>query len=144
MFFEFSYSLNNANNPEAQYYVGLIYSISAWEKSSIDDSIRYLLSSADQNYAPAMWKIGDLHDSGLLGEKNSVIATDWYRKSKRAEQNASKLIFYKEDDTAKLVQTQRASLVTVIKKKAMSGDIESQFRMGKIYNDGVLVPQNIY
>lgn len=130
---------NKDNNPEAQYYTGLIYSLSAWEKYDLDEAMKYLLSSADQNYAPAMWKIGDIHENGLKRQNNLVIATDWYRKAKQTESKEGNILFYQQDSNNTQNRVKNERVIGSLTSKANNGNVEAQLKLATIYDDGVLI-----
>lgn len=130
------------NNAEAQYYTGLVYSISGWKNFDINIAIKYLLSSADQSYAPAMWKIGDIYENSLSDKSNLVLATDWYRKAKQAEKKQTLVQFYKDNSSGSSTPVSNENMINLLAKKAQTGDIEAQLKLGKIYDDGVLIQQD--
>ena len=132
----------NNNHPEAQYYVGLLYSTESWKKFDINNALKYLLSAADQNYAPAMWKVGDIYENNLAENNSLVLATDWYRKARLTEKKQAMIQFLKENPDGKLTPVSNDEMINMLTKQARAGDAEAQSKLGKIYDDGVLTQQD--
>jgi TPR repeat protein len=130
--------ISKTGDAESQYYLGLIYLTEDWPGKDIPKAISYLRSSADQNNAEAMWKLGDLYDNGLGVKKDLLIALDWYRKSKRTVTLKSKIQFQKNVN-GKFIPQSTSDLINDMTKKSLDNNVEEQFKLANIYYDGQLV-----
>ncbi len=127
-------------NAESQYYMGLIYSADSWAGRDASVAISYLLSAADQNYKPAMAQISRMYEAGEGVEKDLLLSTDWFRKSKdRVVSNDIKLVSVANNDQ----HSSWSKEIEKIKVKANAGDADAQHRLASIYDTGKLIPVDI-
>jgi len=125
---------------ESQYYLGLAYSSDNWAGHNTALAYSFLLSAADQNHKSAMWQIGRMHETGTGVEKDLILATDWYRKSKDQVSSTNiKLASVSNKDPDPGWQKE----IEKFKTLANTGDNEAQFHLGSIYDTGKLVPVDL-
>lgn len=134
-------SLSESGDAESQYYIGLIYLTENWSGKDQNKALAYLMSAADQNNAEAMWKIGELHENGLGVDKNLLTAIDWYRKSKFSVIKKSNIMFVELNKDQAFVKN-KSNVISELENSAKNMNIEAQYKLAKIYDEGKLIEQN--
>lgn len=136
--------LAEEGHPEAQYYLGLVYSAPSLKAEQHTQAIKYLLLAANQNHAPAMFKIGLNYDEGIGVQLNPLTALDWYRKSEKVSRN-NKLnnLTFTTQPNFDTNPTPFNKILTSIEKSANQGDAEAQFQLARVYDLGQEVTYSI-
>ena len=135
-------TLSKSGDAESQYYVGLIYLTGGWIGRNVEQAMAYLSTAADQNYAEAMWKIGEVYENGWGVKKNILTALDWYRKSKQSEVVKSPIRFMKLKNGHAVLQS-NSEAIQALERNAAKNNAESEFKLGKIYDEGKLTQRNL-
>lgn len=133
--------ISATGDAESQYYIGLIYLTETWPDKDIAKGISYLRSAADQSNTDAMWKLGELHENGTGLKKDLLTAIDWYRKSKHSEILKSNIKFINLNNNQASIKS-NSDVIEEIKKNAVGGNAEAQFKLAQIFDDGKLTEQD--
>ena len=135
-------TLSESGDAESQYYVGLIYLTEGWIGRNVEQAMAYLSTAADQNYAEAMWKIGEVYENGWGVKNNTLTALDWYRKSKQSEAVKSRIRFMKLKNGHAVLQS-NSEAIQALERNAAKNNAESEFKLGKIYDEAKLAERNL-
>ena len=127
---------------EALYYLGLIYKSDSFPQRDINKAASYLLSAADQNHHSAMWQLGQMYENGEGVQRDVLVATDWYRKSEQSSPPSESGIQFFKTKNGTLVNQSPAQAIGNLKRAAESGDVESLYQLGKVYDLGVLTQRD--
>ncbi len=134
--------LAKQNNPDAHYYLGLIYTDKELQYFDIELALSHLSTAINMGYSKAMYQMGVMYDNGIGVQQDALMAKDWYRKAKRAQkQNQAKITFYKPKKN-KLKEVTYDEIFQDLLKQAKEGNPEVQYRVAKIYDDGLLIPHD--
>ena len=112
-----------------------------------DDSVlafEWIMRAADQGYAAAQYKIGEMYEQGRGVRKDAGAAAMWYTLA--AEQGLVEAQF-KADLYKKSTQTERKEVLdrrarAADLREAEKGSAEAQLMVAKMYDNGVGVPKN--
>jgi TPR repeat protein len=134
--------LAEQNDPEAHYYLGLIYTEKQSQFFNPELGISHLKSAISLEHAGSMFQMGVLYDNGIGVKQDALVAIDWYRKAKAAEKiTNSKIVFYKEKNSG-LKEVEYKEIFLGLLKKAEDGDAEIQFQVARLYDEGKLIPRD--
>ncbi len=134
--------LAKQNNPDAHYYLGLIYINKELQHYNIELGLSHLTTAIDMGYSQAMHQMGMMYDNGIGVKQDALMANDWYRKAKRARKpNQAKATFYKQKNN-KLEEVKYNEIFQELLNQAKGGDAEVQYQVANIYDEGYLVPQD--
>ncbi len=112
-----------------------------------DDSVlafEWIMRAADQGYAAAQYKIGELYEQGRGVRKDAGAAAMWYTLA--AEQGLVEAQF-KADLYKKSTQKERKEVLdrrarAADLREAEKGSADAQLMVAKMYDNGVGVPKN--
>jgi uncharacterized protein len=129
-------------NPDAHYYLGLIYTDRQSKYFDAQTGLSHISKAASIGHAQAMFQMGMMYDNGIGVQPDALVANDWYRKAKRAESpGKSNTVYYKEKGD-KMVEVPYSEILKDLISQAESGNAEIQFQLARIYDDGKLVPRD--
>jgi uncharacterized protein len=129
-------------NPDAHYYLGLIFSDRQSKYFDVKKGISHISSAIELGHSQAMFHMGMMHDNGIGVQRNALVANDWYRKSRMAESPVKRTFnFYKEKGNG-IVEVQYSEILKDLISQAENGNAEIQFQLARIYDDGKLVPRD--
>ncbi len=135
--------LAKQNNPDAYYYLGLIYTDNKLQYYDIKIGLSHLSTAINLGHSQAMHRMGVMHDNGIGVQQDALMAKDWYRKAKRATKpNQAKTTFYKQKNN-KLEEVEYDELFQDLLKQAKGGNAEVQYRVAKIFDEGYLIPRDL-
>jgi TPR repeat protein len=84
-------------NPDAHYYLGLIFSDRQSKYFDAKKGISHTSSAIELGQSQAMFHMGMMYDNGIGVQRNALVANDWYLKSRKAESLVkTTFTFYKE------------------------------------------------
>ncbi len=134
--------LAKQNNPDAYYYLCLIYTDSEFQCYDIKLGLSHLSTAIKLGHSLAMHQMGLMYDSGMGVKQDALMAIDWYRKAKRAQKpNQAKATFYKQKND-KLEEVEYDEIFQDLIKQAKDGNAEVQYSVAKIYDEGFLIPRD--
>ncbi len=134
--------LAKQNNPDAHYYLGLIYTDNELQYYDIELGLLHLSTAINLGHSQAMHHMGVMYDNGIGVQQDALMANDWYRKTKRAQKpNQAKITFYKQKNNT-LEEVAYDELFQDLLKQAKDGNAEVQYRVAKIYDEGQLIPHD--
>jgi TPR repeat protein len=134
--------LASEGNPDAHYYLGLIFSDRQSKYFDAKKGISHISSAIELGHSQAMFHMGMMYDNGIGVQRNALVANDWYRKSRKAESPVKRTFnFYKEKANG-IVEVQYSEILKDLTSQAENGNAEIQFQLARIYDDGKLVPRD--
>jgi TPR repeat protein len=136
-------SLADSGEAESLYYLGLIYLDENWTGHNKTKAVAYLHTAADQSHAASMWKLGELHETGNVVEKDLLRATDWYRKSASIADRGTQIHFV-EINNGDVKEEPTNSVIVKTLELARQNDIDAQIRLAKIYDTGILTEKDYH
>jgi uncharacterized protein len=134
--------LASEGDPDAHYYLGLIFSDRQSKYFDAQKAISHISSAIELGHSQAMFHMGMMYDNGIGVKRNALVANDWYRKARKAEAPVKRaLSFYKEKGNG-IVEIQYSDVLNDLISQAKNGNAEIQFQLARIYDDGKLVPRD--
>ena len=134
--------LASQGNPDAHYYLGLIFSDRQSKYFDVIKGISHISSAIDLGHSQAMFHMGMMYDNGIGVQRNALVANDWYRKARKAESPVKKILHYYKGKGNGLVEVQYSEILQNLISQAENGNAEIQFQLAQIYDDGKLVPRD--
>jgi TPR repeat protein len=129
-------------NPDAHYYLGLIFSDRQSKYFDAKKGISHISSAIELGHSQAMFHMGMMYDNGIGVQRNALVANDWYLKSRKAESPGKRTFTFYKDKGDGLVEVQYSEILKDLISQAENGDAEIQFQLARVYDDGKLVPRD--
>jgi TPR repeat protein len=134
--------LASEGNPDAHYYLGLIFSDRQSKYFDAKKAISHISSAVKFGQSQAMFQMGMMYDNGIGVKRNALVANDWYRKARKAESPVKRTVNYYKEKGNQLVEVQYSEILKDLVLQAENGNAEIQFQLARIYDDGKLVPRD--
>jgi hypothetical protein len=83
-----------------------------------------------------------MYDNGAGVEQDALIAMDWYRKGKQAENPVAQNALFLEDDADGMKEVKYPEVFSKLLKQAESGDVASQYQVAVNFDTGALIPRD--
>lgn len=134
--------ITNSHEAEAYYYLALIEKRSANESGNYASMIDYLRMSASEGNSLAMWEMGEAYQNGHGVEADPIRAMDWYRKSESNLGRETRFISFQSINNGQLEEQSKAEMVERIHETASAGDVDAQYQLAKIYDNGLFAKRD--
>ncbi len=125
--------LAKLEHPDAEYLLGQMYELGRGVKKDTEQAIALFTSAANQGYAAAQAKLGQIH---MEGEKDYASAMNWFKKA--ADQGYALAYSAIGDLYANGygVDQDKAKALGYYKEAANAGDAEACLHLGQMYEQG--------
>ena len=134
--FRFCQIAADAGHVRGQFTLGIFYQDGIDVPADIQSALRLFHRAAEQNYAPAQYRLGTLYADGDYGiEKDPTIAVQWFRLA--AAQNNSdaqhQLAYCLA--TGEGVEQNQEEAAKLWQELALEGDAAAQYSLGSLLSD---------
>ena len=126
-------ALAQAGDPVAQFSLGAILYFGA---SDTAQSIDWIRKAASQQYSPAEFHMGQLHDFGFGVQQNDREALAWYRRSAEHGHAAGQRAVGEFYQKGRGVTADAAEAARWYRRAADGNDLRAQYQLGQMYFDG--------
>lgn len=134
--------LADRDNPEAHYYLGVIYTNKQSKYYAIEKGMAHISSAINLGHSQAMFHMGMMYDNGIGVERNALEANDWYRRSRASEKLGDAVVTHYKEKNNSLQEVEYSELFEELLSQAAAGHAEVQFQVARIFDDGKLVPRD--
>lgn len=131
---------SNNLSPNSKYF--LAKSLIALKKvDTPSQPIKLLNEAAKEGLSEAAWELARIYDEGLLGNKDTLKALDWYRYHANLTSNIKQEPQFFSPTGEKITSLK---MIEMLSSNARSGDQDAQIQLAKLYGEGTLVDLNLH
>jgi len=112
-----------------------------YQAENYDEAVKWYRKAAEQGYAPAQYRLGELHYDGQGVPQDYAEAAKWQRKGADQGYVSSQTALGVTYAMGKGVSQDYAEAAKWYRKAAEQGDAYTQFNLGIAYEKGEGVPQ---
>jgi uncharacterized protein len=105
-------------------------------------AVEWLRKAAAQQYAPAEFQMGQIHDFGFGAPQNDRQALEWYRKAAGHGSAAAQRAVGDFYQKGRALAADAAEAARWYRRAADGDDLRAQFQLGQMYFDGTGVPRD--
>lgn len=121
---------------QAQGNLGVYYIYEFGVERNVNEAIKWFKKAADNDYAPAIFALGQLYDGDTLGERRLDLAFEYYMKSAELGYNEAQYsvgdCYYRGEG----VQQSKDKALSWWMLAANGGNIKAQYNLGLCYFNG--------
>ncbi len=121
-------------NGEETFYLALISESRGDDKKTFN----YYYLSANNEFLPSMKPLSRAYRLGVGVDKDLMLSIDWDRKANDIERKKDNRITF-----SSLSDFKKIDILNDWNKKAKKGDPNANYRLARIYDEGLLVEQNL-
>ena len=128
-----------AGDPIAQFSLGSYFYYGSTRTAEGNDWIR---KAAAQQFAPAMYHLGQIHEFGFGVPQDDRLALEWYRKAADAGSAAARRAVGEFHLKGRGVPADAVEAARWFRRAADGDDLRAQYQLGQLYFDGTGVPRD--